>query len=233
MRWSPERVQIGNAHPLLAYLNSIWFSSPAPLADCRFPPAIDRGDSAPSFEFTVEFFPCKAKLGDGSVRNIERDTRIIWEVKCTDIDPQELQSMEEKAVKNLVERIGESVIWGPEQEVSLLRYDDCMNAYVRIEDGEDMVDEIDRQEGWTSKKATFWAELIDLNQDSRVGYVPSKMASQMADAEWAAEKQMLLPMLPELTVICEDTRAAADAEQGVPQNRDAMMLGRLLLIGMK
>jgi hypothetical protein len=108
-----------------------------------------------------------------------------------------------------------------------------MNAYVRIEDGEDMVDEIDRQEGWTSKKATFWAELIDLNQDSRVGYVPSKMASQMADAEWAAEKRLLLPMLPELTVICEDTRAAADAEQGVPQNRDAMMLGRLLLIGMK
>src|SRR6188472_4463824 len=105
MRWSPERVQIGNAHPLLAYLKLIWFSSPAPPADCRFPPAIDRGDSAPSFEFTVEFFPCKAKLGDGSVRNIERDTRIIWEVKCTYIDPQELQSMEEKAVKNLVERI--------------------------------------------------------------------------------------------------------------------------------
>ena len=67
---------------------------------------------------------------------------------------------------------------------------------------------------WTSKKATFWAELIDLNPDSRVGYVPSKMASQMADAEWAAEKQMLLPMLSELTVICEETGAAADAEQG-------------------
>ena len=58
-------------------------------------------------------------------------------------------------MKNLVERIGESVIWGPEQEVSLLQYDDCMNAYVRIEDGEDMVDEIDRQEGWTRKKKPF------------------------------------------------------------------------------
>ena len=44
--------------------------------------------------------------------------------------------------------------------------------------------------------------------------MPSKMASQMADAEWAAEKQMLLPMLSELTVICEETGAAADAEQG-------------------
>jgi hypothetical protein len=59
------------------------------------------------------------------------------------------------------------------------------------------------------------------------------MASQMADAEWAAEKQMLLPMLSELTVICEETGADPDAEQGVPQNRDAMMLGRLLLIGMQ
>ena len=91
-------------------MNSIWFSSPAPLADRRFPPLTNSGNSAPSFEITVEFFPCKAKLGDVSVRDIERDTRVIWEVKCTDIDPHELQSMEEKAVKNLMERIGESIV---------------------------------------------------------------------------------------------------------------------------
>ena len=96
--------------------------------------------------------------------------------------------MEEKAVKNLVERIGESIVWGPDQEVSLLRFDNWKGSYVRFEDGEDMVAEIDRQEGWTSKAATFYAELIDLKSDSKVGYVQSKMASQMADAEWVAEK---------------------------------------------
>jgi hypothetical protein len=30
------------------------------------------------------------------------------------IDLQDMQSMEEQAVKNLVEKIGESIIWGPE-----------------------------------------------------------------------------------------------------------------------
>ena len=71
-----------------------------------------------------------------------------------------------------------------------------------------------RQEGWTSKKATFYVELIDLARDSRVGYVASKMASLISDAEWAAEKQRLLPILTELTVTSEETGAAADVEQG-------------------
>ena len=62
-----------------------------------------------TFEFTVEFFPSKAKLGDGSVRDIERDTIVKWEVECAKIDPQEIQSMEERVVRNVVEKIGESI----------------------------------------------------------------------------------------------------------------------------
>ncbi|KAE8800243.1 hypothetical protein D1007_24232 [Hordeum vulgare] len=75
--------------------------------------------------------------------------------------------MEEKAVKNLVERIGR-VLFG----VQIKRY----HCYV--------------------------------------GYVQSKMASQMADAEWVAQKQMLLPMISELTIIGEERRADADEEEG-------------------
>ena len=47
---------------------------------------------------------------------------------------------------------------------------------MRIEDGEEMVDEIDRQDGWTTKQTMFHAELVDLKTDSKVGYVPSKLA---------------------------------------------------------
>ncbi|KAE8807038.1 hypothetical protein D1007_16715 [Hordeum vulgare] len=122
--------------------------------------------------------------------------------------------MEEKAVKNLVERIGESIVWGPDQEVSLLRFENWKGCYVRVEDGEDMVAEIDRQEGWKSKAANFYAELIDLKSDSKVCYAQSKMASQMADAEWVAQKKMLLPMISELTIIGEERRDDADEEEG-------------------
>jgi hypothetical protein len=45
-----------------------------------------------------------------------------------------------------------------------------------MEDGEDIVDAIDRQDNWTTKWATFHAELVDLNCDSRVGYDLSKLA---------------------------------------------------------
>ncbi|KAE8796901.1 hypothetical protein D1007_28027 [Hordeum vulgare] len=122
--------------------------------------------------------------------------------------------MEDKAVKNLVERIGDIIVWGPDQEVSLVPFDNWKGCYVRIEDGEDMVAEIDRQEGWTSKAATFYAELIDLKSDFKVGYVQSKMASQMADAEWVAQKQMLLPMISELTVIGKERRDDVDKGEG-------------------
>ena len=54
----------------------------------------------------MEFFPCKAKLSDGSVQDIDRDTTVRLDVEFADVDPQELESMKEKAVGNLVERIG-------------------------------------------------------------------------------------------------------------------------------
>jgi hypothetical protein len=57
-----------------------------------------------------------------------------------------------------------------------------------MEDGEALVDEIDRQDGWTSKHATFLVELVDMKSDSVVGYVPSKLAMQIADDDWAASR---------------------------------------------
>ncbi|KAE8800602.1 hypothetical protein D1007_23834 [Hordeum vulgare] len=119
--------------------------------------------------------------------------------------------MEEKAVRKLVEKIGETVLWGPEQEVSLLRYDDFKGEYVRIEDGEDIVVEIDRQEGWASLRAEFFAELVDLNIDSKVGYVPSHLAMQKVDDDWASQRH-IVPIITDLTVIADG--ANAHAEEG-------------------
>jgi hypothetical protein len=45
------------------------------------------------------------------MRYIERDTIMSWEVEFGKIDPQELQTMEEKAVKNVVEILGEIIFW--------------------------------------------------------------------------------------------------------------------------
>ncbi|KAE8795213.1 hypothetical protein D1007_29948 [Hordeum vulgare] len=173
--------------------------------------ASNRGDAAETFEFAINFFPSTAKLVDGSIQNIQRDTIVKWEVDCAEIDPNELQSMEEKAVRKLVEKIGETVLWGPEQEVSLLRYDDFKGEYVRIEDGEDIVVEIDRQEGWASLRAEFFAELVDLNIDSKVGYVPSHLAMQKADDDWASQRH-IVPIITDLTVIADG--ANAHAEEG-------------------
>ena len=58
----------------------------------------NRGDAMRrNFEFTVKFFVSKAKLGDDSVRNIERDTVVRLEVEFSEIDPQELLILKEKA----------------------------------------------------------------------------------------------------------------------------------------
>jgi hypothetical protein len=46
-----------------------------------------------------------------------------WEVDFGEIDPQEMHNMEELAVRNVVEKLGESVIWDPGQEVSLIRFE--------------------------------------------------------------------------------------------------------------
>ena len=59
-------------------------------------------------------------LVDGSTQDIERDTLVKWEMELEHVDPQELERMGEEAVRNLVEKIGERVVWGPDQEVSLL-----------------------------------------------------------------------------------------------------------------
>jgi hypothetical protein len=48
------------------------------------------------------------------VRNIERDTFVSCEVEFAEIDPQELQKMGEEAMKNVVEKIGQCVLWEPE-----------------------------------------------------------------------------------------------------------------------
>ena len=120
---------------------------PRPLPPSQPAPLTNRGDDTRTFELTVKFFPSKAKLGDGSVQNIERDTIVRWEVEFAEIDPEDLQNMEEKAVKNVVEKLGHSILWGREQEVAFLRFENWKGEYVRIEDGEEMVDEIDRQDG--------------------------------------------------------------------------------------
>ncbi|KAE8816773.1 hypothetical protein D1007_05803 [Hordeum vulgare] len=173
--------------------------------------ASNRWNAAETFEFAINFFPSTAKLVDGSIENIQRDTIVKWEVDCAKIDPNGIQSMEEKAVRKLVEKIGETVLWGPEQEVSLLRYDDFKGEYVIIEDGEDIVVEIDRQEGRASLRAEFFAELVDLNIDSEVGYVPSHLAMQKADDDWASQRH-IVPIIMDLTVIADG--ANAHAEEG-------------------
>ncbi|KAE8793845.1 hypothetical protein D1007_31431 [Hordeum vulgare] len=135
------------------------------------------------------------------------------DVELADVDPRELESMKEKVVGNLVERIGESIVWGPEQEVSLQCFDNYYGRYVRIEDGESMVAEIDQQEGWACKQVTFYAELIDLQTNFRVGYVPSKMAAQLEDDVWVSQNNMLA-LLTEPTVVDEDRGIDADGEEG-------------------
>ena len=67
----------------------------------------NRGDAAVrKFEFIVKIFSSKAKLADGSVRQIERGTVVRWDVEFGEIDPQELQKLEEQAVKNVIRKLG-------------------------------------------------------------------------------------------------------------------------------
>ena len=148
------------------------------------------------------------------MRNIEHDTLVSWEVEFAEIDPQDLGNQEEKAVRNVVEKIGESIPLGPEQEVALLWFEEWKGEYVRIEDGEALVDEIDRQDGWTSESATFRAELVDLKSDSRVGYVPSKFALQIAEDDWAASRQ-IMPIVTEPTVLADDAQEGCDGAANV------------------
>ena len=67
----------------------------------------NRGAERRTFELSVKFFLSKAKLVDGSLRDIDHDTLMSWEVDCAEIDPLDLQKQEEKAERNVVEKIGE------------------------------------------------------------------------------------------------------------------------------
>jgi hypothetical protein len=82
----------------------------------------------------------------------------------------------------------------------IVRFENWKGEYVRIETGEEMVDEIDRQDDWTTKEATFCPELVDLKSDSKVGYVASKLASQMSDDDWASCSQVV-PIRTEVTAL--------------------------------
>ncbi|KAE8817590.1 hypothetical protein D1007_04691 [Hordeum vulgare] len=56
----------------------------------------------------------------------------------------------------------------------------------------------------------FHAELVDLKSNSKVGYVPSKLASQMTDDDWASERQIMPMCTGEVTIL----REVVDAEEG-------------------
>jgi hypothetical protein len=71
-----------------------------------------------------------------------------------------------------------------------------------------MVDEIDRQDGWTSKELTLSAELVNLNSNSKVGYVPSKIATQMLDDDWDSQRK-IVPICTEETLLAEEGDANA------------------------
>ena len=142
------------------------------------------------------------------MRNIEKDTVVSWEVDLAEIDPVEMQKMGEEAVRNLVEKMGQSVHWSPEQEVSLLRYENWKGEYLRIVNGEELVEEIARQDGWTRKEVSLNAELIDLQSDSKVGYVASKLATQLLDDIWSSQRQ-IEPIRTEVTLLGEGGDAGA------------------------
>lgn len=123
-------------------------------------------------------------------------------------------NQEQKAVRTIVKKTRESTPWGPEQELALLRFEEWKGEHVTLEDGEALVNEIDRQDGWTSKRATFHAELVDLKSDSRVGYVPLKLAMHMEDGDWAASTQ-IMPIVTEVTVLADDAQGGCDGATNV------------------
>jgi predicted transglutaminase-like protease len=52
------------------------------------------------------------------------------------------------------------------------------------------------------KEATFCVELVDLKSNSKVGYVASKLASQMSDDAWASRSQVV-PIRTKVTILAE------------------------------
>mgnify|MGYP005799542663 CR=1 FL=1 len=54
------------------------------------------------------------------MRDIERDTIVKWEVECAEIDAQDIQSMEERAMRNVVEKFGKSNFLGSRARGSIV-----------------------------------------------------------------------------------------------------------------
>jgi hypothetical protein len=47
-------------------------------------------------------------------------------------------------MKNVLEKLGQSVFWGPEKEVASLQFENWKGEYVRTENGEEMIYEINQ-----------------------------------------------------------------------------------------
>jgi hypothetical protein len=83
-----------------------------------------------------------------------------------------------------------------------------------MEDGEALIDESIGKTAWTSKRATFLTELVDMKSDLVVGYVPSKLAMQITDDDWAASRQ-IMPIVTEVTVLADDAQESCDGAANV------------------
>jgi hypothetical protein len=62
------------------------------------------GDDRCSVELSVRLFLSKAMLVDASLRNVEHDRLVSWDVEFVEIDAPNLVNQEEKVVRNVVEK---------------------------------------------------------------------------------------------------------------------------------
>jgi hypothetical protein len=53
-----------------------------------------------------------------------------------------------------------------------------------------------------------------MKSDLVVGYVPSKLAMQIADDDWAASRQ-IMPIVTEVTVLADDAQESCDGAANV------------------
>ena len=81
-KWS-RPVQI-RGKPSLCWC--FWFGLElVPIQIVTFPHHCEnRGAERPIFEWSVKFFVSTAKLADGSLKDIEQDSSVSWEVECGD-----------------------------------------------------------------------------------------------------------------------------------------------------
>ncbi|KAE8806648.1 hypothetical protein D1007_17174 [Hordeum vulgare] len=125
--------------------------------------ALNRGDVAETFEFAINFFPSMAKLVDGSIQNIQRDTIVNGRLIVQKLIPMSYRGRE-----------GSEEIGG---------------------------------ENWGNCALGSGARDFTI----AVGYVPSHLAMQKADDDWASQRHMV-PIISDLTIIADG--ANAHAEEG-------------------